>query len=153
MALLGGAVLFLRRDREEIVEEKILEALQPGTTEPETSNHVDQAPPKRRGPPGAKVASKGGSRPSRGPPRGPPKSKTSEPTPQEMAAKYMDALGIVEETEQPSISTTEHAADYSQLPGGGDYEYTLDATYYVGEECGRWLLNEDKSFSKIDDNI
>ena len=70
-----------------------------------------------------------------------------------MAAKYMDALGTVEATEQPSSSAADHAADYSQLPGGGDYEYTLDATYYVGEECGRWLLNDDKSFSKIDDDI
>ncbi len=153
VGLLGGAVLFLRRDKEEVVEEKILEALQPNTTEVEGPTPVEQAPPKKRGPPGAKVASKGETRPSKGPPRGPPKSKTPEPTPQEMAAKYMDALGTVEPTEQPSPSTAEHAADYSQLPGGGDYEYTLDATYYVGEECGRWLLNEDKSFSKIDDNI
>lgn len=153
VALLGGAVLFLRRDKEEIVEEKILEALQPSTTELPAPDPVEQAPPKRRGPPGAKVASKGDRRPSKGPPRGPPKSKPSDPTPQEMAAKYMDALGTVEATEQPSSSAADHAADYSQLPGGGDYEYTLDATYYVGEECGRWLLNDDKSFSKIDDDI
>jgi hypothetical protein len=150
VALIGGAVLLRRRNKEEFVEEKVLEALQPNVAEPQTAKISEPSPPKARGPPGAKIASSGGSRPSKGPPRGPPKSK---PTPQEMAAKYMDALGPVQEREELPVDPDNHAADYSQLPGGGEYEYTLDATYYVGEECGRWVLNDDKSFTKTDDII
>ena len=41
--------------------------------------------------------------------------------------------------------------DYSKLPGGGEYEYAAEATYYVGPTCGRWILNEDKSFTKVED--
>ena len=52
-----------------------------------------------------------------------------------------------EEILQP-ISTV--VVDWNELPGGGDYEYTSDATYYTGEECGKWLLNEDKSFTRIE---
>jgi hypothetical protein len=70
-----------------------------------------------------------------------------------MAAKYMDALGPVQESDELPVDPDNHAADYSQLPGGGEYEYTLDATYYLGEECGRWVLNDDKSFTKTDDII
>jgi hypothetical protein len=54
---------------------------------------------------------------------------------------------ISEEILQP-ISTV--VVDWNELPGGGDYEYTSDATYYAGEECGKWLLNEDKSFTRIE---
>ena len=70
-----------------------------------------------------------------------------------MAAQYMEALGTPKTADvKPAEKETDHASDYSQLPGGGEYEYTLDATYYVGEECGRWILNEDKSFTKIEES-
>ena len=56
---------------------------------------------------------------------------------------------------QPDVATPvaaeERVADYSQLPGGGDYEYTAEGTFYVGETCGRWRLNEDKSFTKLNE--
>jgi len=54
---------------------------------------------------------------------------------------------ISDEILQP-ISTV--VVDWNELPGGGDYEYTSDATYYYGERCGKWLLNEDKSFTRIE---
>ena len=150
VALIGGAVLLRRRNHGEVDEEKIFEAL--GQESPPDSKEKIEASPKQRGPPGAKISQNSGKRPTKGPPRGPPKaSAPAKPTPQEMAALHMDALTPMvegEETEQ----TNNHASDYSQLPGGGEYEYTLDATYYVGEECGRWILNEDKSFTKIDEN-
>jgi hypothetical protein len=114
------------------------------------------APPaKQRGPPGGKIASHVGeevsNRPAKGPPRKPPTTQT-EPapeqnlSPQAMAAQYLDALGAppVEASTNPN-----HAEDYSKLPGGGEYEYTPEATYYVGETCGRWILNEDKSFTRL----
>lgn len=54
---------------------------------------------------------------------------------------------ILDQIVQP-ISTI--VVDWNELPGGGDYEYTSDATYYSGEKCGKWLLNEDKSFTRIE---
>ena len=61
---------------------------------------------------------------------------------------HMAALGAVEPA---AASEQERVDDYSKLPGGGVYEYTAEATYYVGPTCGRWILNEDKSFTKIPD--
>ena len=58
----------------------------------------------------------------------------------------MDALGV--DSPDPN-----HVEDYSKLPGGGEYEYTAEGTYYVGSTCGRWKLNEDKSFTKIADEL
>jgi len=67
-------------------------------------------------------------------------------SPQEMAAQHMDALGIpTHHNEKVTVS------DYTQLPGGGTYEYGSEDTFYVGEQCGRWRLNEDKSFTKVSD--
>ena len=66
-----------------------------------------------------------------------------------MAAKHFAALGVTK-TEPEANSV--HVDDYSQLPGGGAYEYTADGTFYVGEEpVGKWRLNEDKSFTKLTD--
>lgn len=63
---------------------------------------------------------------------------------------HMAALGVPE----PSpASTEERVEDYSKLPGGGEYEYTPEGTYYVGQSCGRWVLNEDKSFTKVSDEV
>ena len=65
-----------------------------------------------------------------------------------MAAMHMAALGA---SPTPSPPVEEKAEDYSKLPGGGEYEYTAEGTFYVGPTCGRWRLNEDKSFTKISD--
>ena len=151
-ALIGGAVLLRRRNQPEIDEEKIFDALDGSTAAPSAPSKEAERPTKQRGPPGAKISKTSGERPAKGPPRSPPKANES-PTPQEMAAKYMDALEPASNDEgEVEIGEYRHASDYSQLPGGGEYEYTLDATYYVGEECGRWILNEDKSFTKLEES-
>ena len=81
-----------------------------------------------------------------------------------------DAARLVGRQEQPPINPKQHrkrkrpstwrrlvchrsknVEDYSKLPGGGDYEYTADGTYYVGPTCGRWRLNDDKSFTRLPD--
>ena len=102
---------------------------------------------------------------SSGPSGGPPNiSQTAaleqpEVDLQATAAAHFGALDslITENTESPEeatqttlnpISTT--VADWSELPGGGEYDYSSDATYYSGETCGKWLLNEDKSFTRIE---
>ena len=148
LALLGSAVLLKRRGAPEVDEEKVIAAINETTNVPEVAQTPPAQPVKRRGPPGAKVSSSSGQKPSNGPPRGPPKA-AEETSPKDIAAQYLEALGpatpIIEQS-------AERVDDYSQLPGGGEYEYTPEATFYVGESCGRWILNEDKSFSKVDDN-
>ena len=149
LALVGGVVLLRRRGASTVVEEKVAVALEATgqRLQPSRETTTPQQPAqKRRGPPGGKIASNSGKTPTRGPPRRPPKTqpKESEPSPQEMAAKHMAALGVPETAE-------ERVEGYAQLPGGGEYEYTSEGTFYVGQTCGRWRLNEDKSFTRIPD--
>jgi hypothetical protein len=149
-ALVGAAVLLQRRRPATDVVEKVVEALKATGQEPQPtreSKPTQQTVQKRRGPPGGKIASTSGKTPTRGPPRRPPKSPStkSEPSPQEMAAKHMAALGVPETAE-------ERVEGYAQLPGGGEYEYTAEDTFYVGQTCGRWRLNDDKSFTRIPDD-
>tara|TARA_Y100000991_G_scaffold142170_1_gene107218 strand:- start:1767 stop:6431 length:4665 start_codon:yes stop_codon:yes gene_type:complete len=149
-ALIGGAVLLRRRSPSSSeVEEKVMVALEATGQNHQPSKETTPSPQpakKRRGPPGGKIATTSGKTPSRGPPRGPPKTTQieSEPSPQEMAAKHMAALGVPETAE-------ERVEGYAQLPGGGEYEYTAEGTFYVGETCGRWRLNDDKSFTRLPD--
>ena len=151
VALIGGAVLLRRRSPSSSeVEEKVMVALEATAQNHQPSKEPIPSPQpakKRRGPPGGKIATTSGKTPSRGPPRGPPKTTQieSEPSPQEMAAKHMAALGVPESAE-------ERVEGYAQLPGGGEYEYTAEGTFYVGETCGRWRLNDDKSFTRLPDD-
>jgi len=39
-------------------------------------------------------------------------------------------------------------SDYSQLPGGGDYQYEGGQTIYSGAMCGTWKQNPDESFTR-----
>ena len=146
-AVIGGAVLLRRRGSSPIAEEKTMPQIEAAKDGPDDSMESPaHQQPKRRGPPGGKIARKSGNTPTRGPPRKPSMSnpKESEPSPQEMAAKHMAALGVPETAE-------ERVEGYAQLPGGGEYEYTAEGTFYDGPTCGRWRLNEDKSFSRIPD--
>lgn len=147
IGLIGLLIVLRRRASPEIDETSVKSAL--GTTDGPTTP-PPSVPEKRRGPPGGKVVKKEGGQPKKGPPRGPPRAAEPEVevSPQAMAAQYMDALGTPEAVEATPDGAT-HAADYSQLPGGGQYEYTPEGTFYVGEACGRWVLNEDKSFTKL----
>lgn len=156
IALLLGAVLMRRRGARAGDDESLKAALGPtplldktDESRSEAESTSTTAAVARRGPPGGKVAATSSAKPSRGPPRQPP-SSTDEPlNTQAMAAKHFAALGVTK-TEPEANSV--HVDDYSQLPGGGAYEYTADGTFYVGEEpVGKWRLNEDKSFTKLTD--
>ena len=39
---------------------------------------------------------------------------------------------------------------YESLPGGGEYEYLGEGTFYSGEGIGKWKLEENGSFTKIE---
>ncbi len=149
-----GLTVFLRRRKEGTLDEEALAAAmgKEGTVPASTPEPTPSTPP-QRGPPGGKIATTPANRPSKGPPKEPPKNPPKEAvsedeSPQAMAAKYMDALGAP--APAASIEPLEtRVEDYSQLPGGGEYEYTAEGTFYVGESCGRWVLNEDKSFTRV----
>jgi len=153
LALLGAAVLLRRRANGEVDETVLAAAMSAEASEPAPATAVPETNSPRLGPPGGKIASSPSNPPAKGPPksppRGPPTKSTPEPeSPQSMAAKYMDALGVP--AAAPEANEEEvRVEDYSHLPGGGAYEYTAEGTFYVGETCGRWVLNEDKSFTKI----
>ena len=127
----------------------------PGKAKP--SGGPPGKPKPKNGPPGVKSSSG----PSGGPPNISQTAALEQPEVdlQATAAAHFGALDslITENTESPEeatqttlnpISTT--VADWSELPGGGEYDYSSDATYYSGETCGKWLLNEDKSFTRIE---
>ena len=42
----------------------------------------------------------------------------------------------------------EKVSSFELLPGGGEYEYLEEGTYYSGEQIGKWKLEEDGSFTK-----
>ena len=46
----------------------------------------------------------------------------------------------------PQIGTS--VPDYTQLPGGGDYQYEGGQTIYSGSMCGTWKQNPDESFTR-----
>lgn len=140
----------------------------PGTTKPAGESDAKEKP--KNGPPDKSKPKNGppGSSASSGPTGAPTNLDKNiqlaqpEVDLQAAAAAHFGALDslipqIAESSEesdddenqiQHPISTT--VDDWSELPGGGDYEYSSDATYYSGETCGKWLLNEDKTFTRVE---
>lgn len=87
-----------------------------------------------------------------GPKKGPPPAKKPEnvavdaPTADvsaAMAALSLDSLPGA----QPVVETAKTFAD---LPAGGEYEYLTEATIYSGPEIGKWRLEDDQSFTKVE---
>ena len=61
-----------------------------------------------------------------------------------MAKLSLDALpgrDVKSETTVPS---------YESLPPGGEYEYLTEGTFYTGSGIGKWKLEEDGTFTKIE---
>jgi hypothetical protein len=61
-----------------------------------------------------------------------------------MAKLSLDTLPGNQETKAQSVES------YESLPPGGDYEYLSEGTFYSGVEIGRWKLEPDGSFTKIE---
>jgi len=144
------AVVVLRgRGGDDMVEEAALKAaMDPPAAAPSPPSAAETTP-KPRGPPGGKIGEASVTKPSRGPPRGPPRTSPTDATldTKSMAAAHFDALGPGPEATSDDAS---HVADYTHLPGGGDYEYTDEGTFYVVPgQNERWRLNDDKSFTKV----
>ncbi len=90
------------------------------------------------------------SAPSTGPKkRGPPPAQSKpvavEQSPAEAAAAQFAALDALTPTTEP-----ERVAGWEGLPAGGEYDYTAEGTFYVGETCGKWKLLDDGQFEKVE---
>ena len=81
----------------------------------------------------------------RGPPPAQSKAPAVETSPAEQAAAQFAALDALTPSKE-----VERVASWEDLPAGGDYDYTADGTFYVGEDCGRWKLLDDGQFEKIE---
>jgi len=42
------------------------------------------------------------------------------------------------------------AKTFSDLPSGGEYEYLTEGTFYIGPTIGKWQLEDDQSFTKVE---
>ncbi|MEZ8139744.1 MAG: kelch repeat-containing protein [Candidatus Poseidoniaceae archaeon] len=129
----------------------------PGKAKP--SSGPPGKPKPKNGPPGASNSATSGSEDA-----DPSTDQNTQPAQPEIDLQATAAahFGALDSLIPPTTETTEVSldqivqpistvvVDWNELPGGGDYEYTSDATYYSGEKCGKWLLNEDKSFTRIE---
>ena len=136
--LVGAVLLFKRKNPSEFESEVELSA----PAESGTSTKPLKGPPERSTQPKPKPAG------LKGPPRRAP-SVPVESTPTIDGAAALDAL-VPEPVSQETDSTVGSTVkEWSELPPGGAYDYGLDETLYIGDECGTWRMNEDKSFTKI----
>ena len=139
VVFLAGAILLFKRKNPSDLESDLS---QPSPTATATSTKPLKGPPNRSTEPKPKPAG------LKGPPGRTP-SVSDDTTPMIDGAAALDAL-VPEPVDQETDSTVGPTVDeWSQLPPGGAYDYGLDETLYIGEECGTWRMNEDKSFTKI----
>ena len=104
----------------------------------------------RSGPP-QNARNKSGPPPSSKPKKGPPpKSKpVEEIQPNTNVADAMAKLSL-DNLPGRSNAQPQSVPNYQSLPGGGEYEYLTEGTFYFGDAIGRWKLEEDGSFTKME---
>ena len=80
----------------------------------------------------------------------PPKQKLPEPN--VVITNVADAMAKLSLDTLPGrdINAQKTVPSYESLPPGGDYEYLNEGTFYIGSSLGRWKLNEDGSFTKVE---
>ena len=100
----------------------------------------------RSGPP-KKSQSINSTKPKRGPP---PKPKTSDSMDQAKSVADAIAKLSIQNVDNTQDHEMQKVPSYESLPGGGNYEYISEGTFYTGEGIGRWKLEADGSFSKIE---
>ena len=135
LVVLALFIVLRKRSEGELTQSKKLPSLEdlPRSGPPQSSRSKSGPPPS--------------SKPKSGPP---PKPKPMEEiTPTTNVADAMAKLSLSNlpgrNDAQPQI-----VPSYQSLPGGGEYEYLTEGTYYSGEGIGRWRLEEDGSFTKLE---
>ncbi|RPG79022.1 MAG: hypothetical protein CBC77_003740 [Euryarchaeota archaeon TMED117] len=114
----------------------------------EIDEESEVIPEKKKGPSNVATSPTSTSTTKKGPP--PAKKKVPElstQTPAEQASASFAALDNFSPIEE---QVPERVASWNDLPSGGDYDYTGEGTFYVGEKCGRWKLLEDGQFEKVE---
>ncbi|MGB2121433.1 MAG: CARDB domain-containing protein, partial [Candidatus Poseidoniaceae archaeon] len=104
----------------------------------------------RSGPPQSSRSSSQTQTPTK-PKRGPPPKQTQpEPTP--VVTNVADAMAKLSLDSLPGreVKSETTVQSYESLPSGGDYEYLTEGTFYTGSGIGRWKLEEDGTFTKIE---
>jgi hypothetical protein len=104
----------------------------------------------RTGPP-MESRNKSGPPPATKPKKGPP-SKPVNVSVDAPAVDISDAMAKLSLSQLPGRSEhqPESVSSFESLPGGGEYEYLTEGTFYFGDNIGRWKLEEDGSFSKLE---
>ena len=89
--------------------------------------------------------------PTRSKPKsGPPPKKEVPSISSQNAQDISEAMAKLSLTDLPGRSENQKVSSYESLPAGGEYEYAAEATYYSGENIGKWKLESDGSFTKIE---
>ena len=73
-----------------------------------------------------------------------------EPTP--VVTNVADAMAKLSLDTLPGreVKSETTVPSYESLPPGGDYEYLTEGTFYTGSGIGKWKLEEDGTFTKIE---
>ena len=100
----------------------------------------------RSGPPQSMRSKTTSSKPKKGPP---PRKLEKTPV-SNLQNDISDAMAKLSLSSLPGNmkQQPEKVPSFETLPGGGEYEYLKEGTYYSGEHIGRWKLNDDGSFTK-----
>ena len=134
-AVLLVFVLLRKRSGNEMTESKKLPSIEdlPRNGPPQSSRSVSPNPTT--------------SKPKKGPP---PKAK--QPQPVSDIPNVADAMAKLSLAELPGRETDSKTtvSSYESLPPGGDYEYLTEGTFYTGSSVGKWKLEEDGTFTKIE---
>ena len=102
----------------------------------------------RSGPPKNTSGPNSVNKPKRGPP---PKVNKSNVPVDQPAADISDAMAKLSlDTLPGNNAQPQTVPSYEQLPGGGEYDYLSEGTFYYGEGIGRWMLEDDGSFTKVE---
>jgi hypothetical protein len=136
IALFALGVILKRKSGDELLQS------------PKKMPALDELP--RSGPPEAtKSKTPSSAKPKKGPP---PKPKPEYIPVDEPVPNITEAMSKLSLDSLPGKSNPqpEKIASFEYLPGGGEYEYLGEGTFYSGESIGRWRLEEDGTFTKVE---
>ena len=68
---------------------------------------------------------------------------------EEMHAAEMKAASALDVLIKDKTDDVNRISGWEELPPGGEYEYELDTTIYKTSDGDKWVMNDDKSFTKI----
>ena len=132
-SVLAVVIIVRRRSGNELLQLKKLPSLDelPRTGPPEASKSKVPISPKRR--------------------KGPP-PKANIASVDKVVPDISEAMSKLSLKSLPGKNNPqpEKVASFEDLPGGGEYDYRGEGTFYSGKDIGKWKLEADGSFSKME---